>query len=293
MAPVSGNHLPNPIPPRVRPHSSPGGFRDALSRDTHRNVSGAPFAARWPVRRTRGRRPGRCPRRPRHPTARETPPPRPDRRPASRNAPLHDPSEPALGRRIPRPLSGHRSRIPDSTAAAAEAGSDGPATTTRTRPARAAPSQAGRRGGRRASTDRGEPTRAGSRAIHRAADRFPRPHAHLFSQLSKKGLTLPRRPPIQAPTCMNKAARAPRTLRGQATTPRRTSQRRPRVQRFVIECFTPSCHVDNVRSAEPAIRARRDTVDSILTVHGGGPVQDRGETCRSDITGEPRPSRGA
>jgi hypothetical protein len=54
------------------------------------------------------------------------------------------------------------------------------------------------------------------------------------------------------------------------------------VQRFVIESFTPSCHVDNLPGAELVTPAARDTVDSILTVlrrgTGGGPrgnVQER------------------
>ncbi len=67
-------------------------------------------------------------------------------------------------------------------------------------------------------------------------------------------------------TCTERTARAPRTLRALATATRRTSLHGARVQRFVIECFTPSCQVDNAPSAELATGARRDTVDSILTV---------------------------
>jgi hypothetical protein len=73
-----------------------------------------------------------------------------------------------------------------------------------------------------------------------------------------------------------------RTLRGPAMERRRTSQYGQRVQRFVIECFTPSCHVDILPGAELVTPVARDAVDSILTVlrrgTGGGPrgnVQQR------------------
>jgi len=54
-----------------------------------------------------------------------------------------------------------------------------------------------------------------------------------------------------------------------------------------------STDVDNPPDGELATPALCDTLDSILTVYGGGLVQDRGETCRSDTTEEPRPPRGA
>ncbi|CAM5352380.1 hypothetical protein SFUMM280S_05698 [Streptomyces fumanus] len=131
---------------------------------------------------------------------------------------------------------------------------------------------------------------------HRSADRFPHPRPHLFSQLPAMAHYLSEPPPNPRSTCTERVSEALCALRGLATDTRRTSLRRPGVQRFVIECFTPSCHVDNVPSAEPATSAPRDTVDSILTVYGGGLVQDRGETCWSDRpegTRAPRPPRGA
>lgn len=161
---------------------------------------------------------------------------------------------------------------------------------------------------RRGSRPRtGHPTGAGTTApergrtvadgtpeeIHRSADRFPRTRTLLFSQLLAPVHHPVQPPPNPRSTCTERASGDLRTLRGLATATRRTSLHAPRVQRFVIECFTPSCQVDNVPSAEPATSARRDTVDSILTVYGGGLVQDRGETCRSDTTEEPRPPRGA
>ncbi len=117
---------------------------------------------------------------------------------------------------------------------------------------------------------------------HRSTDRFLRTVPLLFSQLPGVAHLPPSPPPNPRSTCTERLSGTPGTLRGLATDTRRTSLGRPRVQRFVIDWFTPSCHVDNVPSAEPAIPARRDPVDSILTVYGGGLVQDRGETCWSD-----------
>ena len=129
--------------------------------------------------------------------------------------------------------------------------------------------------------------------VHRSTDRFPRTRPTLFSQLPDTAHPLAEPPPNPRSTCTERVCGGPRTLRGLATATRRTSLHGPRVQRFVIECFTPSCHVDNVPGAELVTPAPRDTVDSILTSYGGGLVQDRGETCRSDTTEEPRPPRGA
>jgi hypothetical protein len=129
--------------------------------------------------------------------------------------------------------------------------------------------------------------------VHRSTDRFPRTRPTLFSQLPATAHPLPEPPPNPRSTCTERVWEGLRTLRGLATTTRRTSLHGPRVQRFVIECFTPSCHVDNVPVAELVTPAPLDTVDSILTSYGGGLVQDRGETCRSDTTEEPRPPRGA
>lgn len=45
---------------------------------------------------------------------------------------------------------------------------------------------------------------------------------------------------------------------------RRTSQRAPRVKRFVIECFTPRCLVDLASDAEVVTNVPPDTVDLIM-----------------------------
>lgn len=76
---------------------------------------------------------------------------------------------------------------------------------------------------------------------------------------------------------------------------RRTSLGGRRVERFVIECFAPSCHVDIAGHAELVTSAPRDTVDSIMSIEGSGLVQNRGETCRSERpekNGETRTPRG-
>ncbi|CAL2065068.1 protein of unknown function [Streptomyces murinus] len=129
---------------------------------------------------------------------------------------------------------------------------------------------------------------------HRSTDRFPRLQALLFSQLLDIAQVGSPPPPNPRSTCTERVYGALRTLRGLATAPRRTSLHGPRVQRFVIECFTPSCHVDNVPHLELVTVCPRDPVDFDLDcLYGGGLVQDRGETCRSDTTEEPRPPRGA
>lgn len=58
---------------------------------------------------------------------------------------------------------------------------------------------------------------------------------------------------------------------------RRTSQRRSRVERFVIECFAPSFHVDLAPDGELVTRISADTVDSILG-------NTAGETCSTERT---------
>lgn len=66
---------------------------------------------------------------------------------------------------------------------------------------------------------------------------------------------------------------------------RRTSLRGPGVERFLIECFAPSCHVDIAPVPELVTAAPRDTVDSIMGLFdGGGTVQDLGTaTSRSSV----------
>lgn len=106
----------------------------------------------------------------------------------------------------------------------------------------------------------------GPESALRRNDAFPHTLPYLFGQLPW---------PVPAPctsrpnprvTRVERGARRARTLRGLATGRRRTSQRADGVQRFVIEWFTPRCHVDIVRGAELVTPASRDTVDSIMTV---------------------------
>jgi hypothetical protein len=44
----------------------------------------------------------------------------------------------------------------------------------------------------------------------------------------------------------------------------------PRVERFVIECIAPSCHVDIAGHPELVTPAPRDAVDSIMSIEGRG-----------------------
>jgi hypothetical protein len=107
---------------------------------------------------------------------------------------------------------------------------------------------------------------AGPAGIRRSTDRFPRTRPHVFGQLPSHVHAPPEDPSTARSTCTERVWRGARTLWGPATGTRRTSLHGPRVQRFVIECFTPSCHVDNLPDGEPATPAPHDTVDSIMTV---------------------------
>lgn len=102
--------------------------------------------------------------------------------------------------------------------------------------------------------------------VRRSTDRFPRTPPYLFSQLRLPAHPLVEHPSTPRSTCTERGQGAARTLRGPATGTRRTSLHGPRVQRFVIECFTPSCHVDNAPGGELVTPAPWDTVDSIMTV---------------------------
>jgi hypothetical protein len=112
----------------------------------------------------------------------------------------------------------------------------------------------------------------------------------LFSQLRMVLLPLANAMLNALRPCLARGMRSVDSLRKVGASHRRTSQRGQRVQRFVIECFTPSCHVDLLASGELVTLTTRDAVDSILAMTGGGTVQDRGETCRTERT---RPPRGA
>jgi hypothetical protein len=111
-----------------------------------------------------------------------------------------------------------------------------------------------------------------------------------FQPTSRESSFLGKRSPQPPPTSGERGMSGLYPLREVGTKARRTSQGGPRVQRVVIECFPPSCHVDIVAGGELVTATTRDTVDSILAMTGGGTVQDRGETCRTERT---RPPRGA
>ncbi len=117
-----------------------------------------------------------------------------------------------------------------------------------------------------------------------ATDRFPFRPPHIFSQLPGHGTPVPKRPPNRRSTRAKRVRTDLGALRGLATGARRASPPPPASRPFVIECFTPSCHVDIPALVQLGFPATPDTVDSILTVvrPAGDFVRDRGETCWSE-----------
>lgn len=69
---------------------------------------------------------------------------------------------------------------------------------------------------------------------------------------------------------------------------RRTSPHGLRMQQFVIERFTPSCHVDIAVSGELVTPASSDAVDSILGNTAGENVQDRTAMSSGSRSGDLR-----
>lgn len=162
----------------------------------------------------------------------------------------------------------------------------GPAPRARRRPLRGA---AGRLRGRTGALVTAE-------VVRPKTDPFARSHPYDFSQLHASGPSLGKWPANPLATRQERTIRGACTLRGRAMRVRRTSLDGRRVERFVIECFAPSCHVDIAGHGELVTSAPRDTVDSIMSIEGSGLVQNRGETCRSERpekNGETRTPRGA
>lgn len=134
------------------------------------------------------------------------------------------------------------------------------------------------------------------KVVRREIAGFTPTHPSLFSQLRPRGEPLPKWPANPLATREERTTTVLRTLRGRAMHARPTSPPGPRVERFVIECFAPSCLVDIAADGELVTPTPRNTVDSIMSIEGWGPVQNRGESCRSerpDKNGETRTPRGA
>lgn len=157
-------------------------------------------------------------------------------------------------------------------------------------------------GGRRTGPGRTRPDpgrapgRAYGKVVRRGILSVTQTHPSLFSQLPSGGEPLVKWPVNPLATSEERTNTAVRTLRGRAMPARPTSTRGPRVERFVIECFAPSCLVDIAADGELVTPTPRNTVDSIMSIEGWGPVQNRGESCRSerpDKNGETRTPRGA
>lgn len=136
----------------------------------------------------------------------------------------------------------------------------------------------------------------GAHEMRRADDGWAYAQPNVSSQLRTHSRSLAKRPANPLATWEERTACAPHTLRGRAMRAMPTSHRGLQVERFVIECFAPSCLVDNVPDRELVTPAPRDAVDSIMSIEVWGLVQNRGETCRSDRpdkNGETRTPRGA
>lgn len=134
------------------------------------------------------------------------------------------------------------------------------------------------------------------KVVRREIESFAQTHPSLFSQLHTGAEPLAKWPANPLATREERTDPTVRTLRGRAMHARPTSTLGSRVERFVIECFAPSCLVDITPDGELVTPAPRDTVDSIMSIEGWGPVQNRGESCRSerpDKNGETRTPRGA
>lgn len=135
-----------------------------------------------------------------------------------------------------------------------------------------------------------------ARVARRSNDGFRLAQPYIFSQLLTPADSLVNWPINPLATRQEETRRYASTRRGRATNTRRTSLRGFWVKRFVIECFPPSCLVDIVLVGQLVTPAPRDAVDSILGAEDWGLAQDRGEMCRSDRpvrTRETRTPRGA
>lgn len=316
---LSGNHLPNPIPPRVRRHSSTAqtpakacatleGACPSLSGMAMPVVSytglgggehGRPSCFSRPppvIRRTRRRGPhpvpvghtvigssprGMTPRR-----ARRDPRSSRDRRrcPDGRTTrPAGRPPIPPRRLRFSCPTA-HRSVMrPRRTGARPRRnGPPHPSSAVRTR-----------------HGSRGARERTGAAVTRRLCarrDRIQHTQPMVLSQLHVGAEPFAGWPDTPPPTRQERTARYAFTRRGRATLSKGTSLCASQVKRFVIERFTPRFLIDIELVGEGVTAGPRDAVDSILEIGDWGHVRHRGETCRSDRpvrTRETRTPRGA
>ncbi len=124
----------------------------------------------------------------------------------------------------------------------------------------------------------------------------PRTQPSVLSQLPVRTEPFTEWPESPPPTRQERTARYAFTRRGRATFVKGTSLCTSRVERFVIERFTPRVLIDLTPVGEGVPAGPRDAVDSILKIGGWGTVRNRGETCRSGRpvrTRETRTPRGA
>ncbi len=316
---LSGNHLPNPIPPRVRRHSSTA-QTPAKACATLEGACPSLSGMAMPVVSYTGLGGGEHGR----PSCFPRPPAvtRCTRRRGPHPVPVgHTVTEPSPRDMTPRRVrrdarsSGDRRRRPDGRTTS-PAGHP-PITPRRprfscatahrsvTRPrGTGAPSTPRRpaaslRGGPNTPWFTGARERTGAvtgRRLCARRDRIQHTQPMVLSQLHLGAEPFAGWPDTPPPTRQERTARYAFTRRGRATLSKGTSLCASQVKRFVIERFTPRFLIDIELVGEGVTAGPRDAVDSILEIGDWGHVRHRGETCRSDRpvrTRETRTPRGA
>ncbi len=320
---MSGNHLPNPIPPRVRRHSSIAQTPAKACAMLEGACTSPPGMAMPVVSYTRlgtaehgrpscfPRRPGAAPRVRRRGAYRSllATPRRVHRR--GRRA-LGGPSAALLrsgpGGGLPGGRPRERPGLPRQAAHAGAGtvelvshGASGRCARPRAAPVRHPP----RGAAAPARSAPGTPRRAAprertgavfSRWLCARRDRIQHTQPIVSSQLQPRPPPFAGWPDTPPPTRQERTARYAFTRRGRATFAKGTSLCASRVERFVIERFTPRFLIDIELVGEGVTAEPRDAVDFDLEIGDWGHVRHRGETCRSDRpvrTRETRTPRGA
>lgn len=274
---MSGNQLPNPLPPRVRRHSSTAQTRAKRVRRFTEHARGGPVwqcrLCRTPTQRARTAALG----------DRTEPDPSSLRAASAAPAPRggrgvdHRPvTDRRVGIRTSRPPESHRARsgpsAPFPAAPHGRGGDTGPSGGIRSLPVAIAPF----RTISRPTCPGGAKKRLITRVVRRFNDRITYAQPSIFSQLHTRAHSLPNWPINPLVTRQEETARYASTQRGRAMNARRTSLHALRMKRFVIECFPPSCLVDIAPVGELVTPAPRDAVDSILG------IECLGNSCRTE-----------
>ncbi len=259
---LSGNHLPNPIPPRVRRHSSiaqtPAKACVTLEGAcTSRSGMAMPVVSYTRLRAGEHRRASCFSRGPA--TARE------GWRPSAHPVPVGHVSE-----RRPKPVV----RVfPGTSAGAAPQRGLGPIhAATPAMTALPDPSTP------RVQAARERTGAAASGRLCARRDRIQHTQPMVFGQLRPRVDPFAGWPDNPPPTRQERTARYAFTRRGRATLAKGTSLCASQVERFVIERFTPRFLIDIELVGEGVTAGPRDAVDSILKNRGAGePCETEGK----------------